>query len=161
MRRPNRPPDVKLALEYLIGKFENDKYGKITHKFHKPDSEEEARSRAALLKLLREQDRELDPEIRFFLAELLDPNSQLEERIFTIANRRSGRQRDHALMISIALFIALENYCGRKVESAKEEAKNIYRVSMSTIDRAWSNHKDASIAMAESMRPRWKPRTIN
>ena len=88
-------PDENLALEYLVGKFVKDEHGKITYKFHKSGSEEEARSRAALIKLLREY-RELNPVIRFCLAELLDPDSPMEERIFTIANRRPGRQPCHA-----------------------------------------------------------------
>ena len=89
--------------------------------------------------------------IRFFLAELLDPNSQLEERTFTIANRRSGPQPRHALMIEIARFIALQIAEGRKVESAKQEAKDLYRDSMSTIERAWADHKDSDL-----IGPMWK-----
>jgi hypothetical protein len=153
--------DVRLALEYLAGKFEKDEHGRITHKFHEPGSEEEARSRAALIKLLREH-RELNPVIRFWLAGLLDPDSQLEERTFTIANRRSGRQPRHALMVSIALFIALEIAGGRKIESVKEEAKDLYRVSMSTVDRSWTDYKDEMITFAEPYVLMWKARrTIN
>jgi hypothetical protein len=155
MRRSRHPPDVSLALEYLVGKFVKDEHGKIAHKFHEPGSEGEARSRAALIKLLREP-RELHPVIRFFLAELLDPNSQLEERTFTIANRRSGRQPHHALMVAIAVFITLEIAGGRKMESVKQEAKDLYRVSMSTVDRAWAEHKDEINALVE-----WQCRTIN
>ena len=141
--------DENLAFEYLAGKFVKDEHGKITHKFHESGSEEEARSRAALIKLLREH-RELHPFIRSSLAELLDPDS-LEERTFTIANRQSGRQPRHAFMIAIAWFIALQVADGRKMESVKEQAKDHYRVSMSTIDRAWADHKDS-----ELIGPMWK-----
>ena len=89
--------------------------------------------------------------IRFCLAELLDPDSQIEERTFTIANRRSGPQPRHALMIEIARFIALQIADGGKMESIKEEAKNLYGLSMSTIDRAWADHKDS-----ELIGPMWK-----
>ena len=143
-------PDENLALEYLAGKFEKDEHGRITHKFHEPGSEEEARSRAALIKLLREH-RELNPVIRFCLAELLDPDSPMEERTFTIANRRSGPQPRHPLTIEIARFIAWQIADGRKMESIKEEAKNLYGVSMSTIDRAWADHKDSDL-----IGPMWK-----
>jgi len=98
-------PDENLALEYLVGKFVKDEHGKTTYKFHKSGSEEEARSRAALIKLLREY-RELNPVIRFCLAELLDPDSPIEERTFTIANRRSGRQpRQHSRLRSPGLLL--------------------------------------------------------
>ena len=98
-------PDENLALEYLVGKFVKDEHRKITYKFHKSGSEEEARSRAALIKLLREY-RELNPVIRFCLAELLDPDSPIEERTFTIANRRSGRQpRQHSRLRSPGLLL--------------------------------------------------------
>ena len=143
-------PDENLALEYLVGKFVKDEHGKITHKFHKPGSEEEARSRAALIKLLREH-REPNPVIRFCLAELLDPDSPMEERTFTIANRRPGPQPRHALMIEIAWFIALQIADGQKMESVKQEAKELYAVSISTIDRAWADHKDS-----ELIGPMWK-----
>ena len=143
-------PDENLALEYLVGRFVKDEHGKITYKFHKSGSEEEARSRAALIKLLREY-RELNPVIRFCLAELLDPDSPIEERTFTIANRRSGPQPRHALMIEIARFIALQIADGGKMESIKEEAKNLYGLSMSTIDRAWADHKDSDL-----IGPMWK-----
>ena len=143
-------PDENLALEYLVGKFVKDHHDKITYKFHKPGSEEEARSRAALIKLLREY-RELNPVIRFCLAELLDPDSPMEERIFTITNRRPWRQPCHALTIEIARFIALQIAEGRKVESAKQEAKDLYRDSMSTIERAWADHKDSDL-----IGPMWK-----
>jgi len=68
--------------------------------------------------------------IRFCLAELLDPDSPMEERTFTIANRRSGAQPRHALMIEIARFIALQIADGRKMESVKQEAKDLFRDSM-------------------------------
>ena len=143
-------PDENLALEYLVGKFVKDEHGKITYKFHKSGSEEEARSRAALIKLLREY-RELNPVIRFCLAELLDPDSPMEERIFTITNRRPWRQPCHALTIEIARFIALQIADGRKMESIKEEAKNLYGVSVSKIERAWADHKDSDL-----IGPMWK-----
>jgi len=127
-----------------------DEHGKITHKFHEAGSEEETRSLAALVKLLREH-RELHPFIRSKLAELHDPNSQLEERTFTIANRRSGPQPRHSFMIAIAWSIALQIADGRKMESAKEWAKDVYGVSRSTIDRAWADHKDS-----ELIGPMWK-----
>jgi hypothetical protein len=142
--------DENLAFEYLAGKFVKDEHGKITHKFHKPGSEEETRSRAALVKLLREPRQELHPFIRSSLAELLDPDS-LEEGTFTIANRRPGPQPRHAFMIAIAWFIALQVADGRKMESVKEQAKDHYRVSMSTIDRTWADHKDS-----ELIGPMWK-----
>ena len=89
--------------------------------------------------------------IRFCLAELLDPDSPMEERTFTIANRRPGPQPRHALMIEIAWFIALQIADGQKMESVKQEAKELYAVSMSTIDRAWADHKDS-----ELIGPMWK-----
>jgi hypothetical protein len=148
--------DERLALEYLVGKFEKDEHGKITHKFQEPGSEEEARSRAALIKLLREY-RELNPVIRFSLAGLLDPDSQYQERKFTIENRRSGPQPRHALMIQIAWFIAMKIADGQKMESVKQEATELYAVSMSTIDRAWADHKNSKL-----IGPMWKAgRTIN
>ena len=76
------------------------------------------------------------------LAELIDPFSQLEERIFRIANRRPGPQPHHALMATIAMFIVMETGGGRKIESAKEDATNVFSVSMSTVDRAWAEHKE-------------------
>ena len=135
--------DENLALEYFDGKFEKDDRGKMIHRFHEPGSEEEARSRAALIKLLRES-RELSPRIRFRLADLLDPDSQ-EERTFTIANRRSGRQPHHALMKQIAWFIALKIAHGEKMEATKEAVKELYGVSMSTVDRAWADHKNSEL----------------
>jgi hypothetical protein len=141
MNCPRHPPEVALALEYLVGKLAKDERGTITHKFHEPGSEAEARSRATLVKLLRGPG-ELHPVIRFSLAELLDPKSPLEERIFTIANRQSGRQPHHALMVAIAVFILLETAGGRKMESVKQAAKDLFDVSMSTVDRAWTDHKD-------------------
>jgi hypothetical protein len=141
--------DENLAFEYLAGKFMKDEHGKITHRFHKPGSEEEARSRATLVKLLREPG-ELHPFIRSSLAELLDPDS-LEERKFMITNRRSGKQPRHAFMIAIAWSIALQIADGRKIESVKQEAKDLYGVSMSTINRAWVDHKDS-----ELIGPMWK-----
>jgi hypothetical protein len=114
----------------------------ITHKFHKPGSKAEAEGRAALIRLLRRHYQPLSPMIRFRLAALLDPNHRYEERIFTIKKRRPGAQPRHAFMIEIARFIAVETAAGRKMESAKEAAKQRYGVSMSTVDRAWSNHKD-------------------
>jgi hypothetical protein len=149
--------DEKFALEYLAGKFEKDERGKITHRFHESGSEEEARSRAALIRLLRGHHQPLSPMIRFRLAALLDPGHQYEERTFTIGNRGAGRPPRHALMIEIAWFIALEIADGRKMESAKQAAKERYAVSMSTIDRAWVDHKDS-----ELIGPVWKAgRTIN
>jgi hypothetical protein len=95
--------------------------------------------------------------IRFRLAALLYPNHRYEERTFAIVNRRPGMQPRHALMIEIAWFIAVEIAAGRKVESTKEAAKERYRVSMSTVDRAWKEHRDS-----ELIGPIWKAgRTIN
>ena len=136
--------DENLALEYLDGKFEKDDRGKMIHRFHEPGSEEETRSRAVLIKLLRES-RELSPRIRFRLADLLDPDSQYEERTFTIANRRSGPQPHHALMKQIAWFIALKIAHGEKMEATKEAVKELYGVSMSTVDRAWADHKNSEL----------------
>ena len=149
--------DEKFALEYLAGKFGRDQRGKITHRFHESGSEEEARSRAALIRLLRRHHQPLSPMIRFRLAALLDPGHQYEERTFTIENRRAGPRPRHALMIQIAWFIALEIADGRKIESAKALAKERHAVSMSTIDRAWADHKNS-----ELIGPVWKAgRTIN
>ena len=148
--------DENLALEYLVGKLEKGEHGKIDHKFHEPGSEEETRSRAALIKLLRNL-RELSPAIRFALAGLLDSDSQYVERKITIENRRPGPQPHHALDIEIAWFIAVEIAAGEKMEAVKEAAKQRYAVSMSTIDRAWADHKDS-----ELIGPVWKAgRTIN
>jgi hypothetical protein len=138
--------DEELALEYLAGKFEKDQRGQITHRFHQPGSKAEAESRAALIRLLRTHQQELSPMIRFRLAALLDPDSHYEERTFTIENRRPGPQPRHALMIAIAYCIAVEIAAGRKMEAAKEAAKERYGVSMSTVDRAWIDHKDFSKA---------------
>jgi DNA-binding transcriptional regulator YhcF (GntR family) len=60
-------------------------------------------------------------------------------------------------MIQIAWSIALQIADGQKMESVKQEAKDFYGVSMSTIDRAWADHKDS-----ELIGPVWKAgRTIN
>lgn len=149
--------DENFALEYLAGKFGRDQHGQITHKFYKPGSEEEARSRAKLIRLLRGHHQPLSPMIRFRLAALLDPGHQYEERTFTIKKRRVGARPRHALMIQIAWFIALEIADGRKIEFAKELAKERHGVSMSTVDRAWAKHKNS-----ELIGPVWKAgRTIN
>jgi hypothetical protein len=134
-----RPTDEELALEYLAGKF--GKRG-ITHKFHKPGSKGEAVSRAALIRLLRRHYEPLSPMIRFSLAGLLDPDSQYQERTFTIVSRRPGARPRHAFMIEIARFVAVKTAAGDKIESVKEAAKQRYGVSMSTVDRAWSDHGD-------------------
>ena len=149
------PPDVALALEYLCGELVEDERGRISHKFHAPGSAEETRSRDALVKLLRGPG-ELHRAIRFMLAELIDLENPQEERIFTIANRQSGPQPHHFLMVAIATFILLETAGGRKIESVKQAATNLFDVSMSTVDRAWANHKDILTDIAES-----PGRTIN
>lgn len=46
---------------------------------------------------------------------------------------------------------------GEKMEATKEAAKELYGVSMSTVDRAWADHKNS-----ELIGPMWKAaRTIN
>jgi hypothetical protein len=54
-------------------------------------------------------------------------------------------------MIEIARFIALEIAKHGKIEAAKEAAKERYAASMSTVERAWADHKDSDL-----IGPMWK-----
>ena len=153
---PRRRTAEELALEYLGGKFEKDEHGHIVHKFHAPGSDEETAGREALVWLLKSQ-LDLSVALRHQIAALLDPTAQWQERKFTIENRRPGPQPHHAIMIQIAWFIAIEIASGRPIESAKEAAKEQTGLSLSTIERAWSDHKEA-----EFIAPIWKAdQTIN
>jgi hypothetical protein len=150
------PTDEELALEYLAGKIEQGPDEKISHKYHEPGTEEEQASREALIRLLRGY-RPLSSMIRWRLAALLDPDAKSEERKFTIENRKGGEQPHHVIAIAIAWFIAAEIATGRKLESAKEEAKERYGVSLSTVERAWHDHKNSRL-----IRPIWEAgRTVN
>jgi hypothetical protein len=79
------------------------------------------------------------------LAGLFDPDSKYHEREFVIRNRRSSKQPRHALKLQIALFIAQEIARDIPIESAKQAATEGFAVSMSTVERAWREHKESKI----------------
>jgi hypothetical protein len=145
------PTDEELAFEYLGGKVEQNERGQIVHKFHEPGSDGETAAREALVRLLK-GDRDLSVGLRHRIAALLDPTAQWEEeRKFTIENRRPGPRPHHAIMLEVAWFIALEVAAGRQIESAKEAARERYGFSLSTVERAWSDHKETAL-----IAPIWK-----
>jgi hypothetical protein len=144
MSRPPNISDEDLALEFLAGKIEQSPKGQISHTFHDPGSDGESAARAALLRLLRSR-QPLSEMIRWRLAALLDPAHSLEERKFTIENRQAGQQPHHVIALEIARYIAAEAATGRQIESAKEAAKDRYAVSLSTVERAWREHKNSKL----------------
>ena len=101
------------------------------------------------MRLLRDHE-PLSSIIRWRLAALLDPAHQFEERKISIENRASGPQPHHAISIEIARFVAAEASTGRQIEFAKEAAKDRYAVSLSTVERAWRDHKNS-----ELIKPIW------
>jgi hypothetical protein len=148
-----------LALEFLGGKISQAPDGTIFLKYHELGSEEERAAREALIKLLRGRE-PLSNVLRWRLAGLLDPAAKFEERKFTIENREGGKQPHHVIAIAIAQFIAIAiapQGGSQKLESVKEAAKDRFGVSLSTVERAWRDHKNSPL-----IRGIWEGgRTIN
>jgi hypothetical protein len=148
--------DEELASEFLAGKREQSAAGQITHCYLDPGSPEEIASLQALARLLR-GDAALSVTLRFRLASLFDPETKFETRKFAIENRHRGPQPDHFVEIEIAIFIAEAVASGVQMKVAQADAVQRYRVSNSTVERAWRDHKNS-----ELVRPLWQgDRTIN
>jgi hypothetical protein len=129
--------DAKHIAELLVGRVIRDGRGLPRNEYLKEGAAEEKEARRALAKLLRNPSRRLDTGLRWALAELIDPDEDLNPRRIRFADRRKGRRSNSLADREIAEFIWSKRRAGEKTRNIIPEAEQEFGLKKSRVLAIW------------------------
>jgi hypothetical protein len=122
-------------VELLGGHLEQSKRGRWQRRYLRKGSAEEKHARRALAKVLRTA-KPLDLGLRWYLADLVDPDTDTPRRI-VFENRGAGRQSNADIEKQVAESLWREKQAGGKIEAAIKLAKKDFGLERSSVKKIW------------------------
>ena len=131
--------DQRRILDLLAGRRVLDKRGLPQTTYLKEGSAKEVEARRALARELRTS-RPLDIGLKFLLADLIDPDNDVEIRHIRFGHRRKGKKTNADAEKTVAEFL-WERVPRDGAESAFAAAKDKFRLGRSRIAEIWGMWK--------------------